>query len=304
MVVASDLVRGLIVPKRYKQSAASYARIWTAEGSPLMVYGKRVQTLLQQELGPRFRVELAMRYRHPSIPQALSTLLAEPLERLVVLPLFPQYASATTGSVHQRVMEALQTHPVIPHVQLINNFADHPAFIEAFATKAASFSLDQYDHILFSYHGLPERQLRKADKGQWCLKKSDCCQTSCSENKACYAAQCFATTQGIVDRLKMPNDRYSLCFQSRLGKEPWLQPYTSDVIQGLAKKGKKNVLVLCPSFICDCLETIYEIGEEYAAEFKHAGGEKLHLVPSLNDDPLWIKALTQIVIENYPKNND
>lgn len=297
------LVRGTIVPKRYKQSAACYARIWTEAGSPLMVYGERVQTLLQQALGPQFHVELAMRYRHPSIPQTLSKLLTEPLERLIVLPLFPQYASATTGSIHQCVMEALQAYPVIPHVQLINNFATHPAFIAAFAARAAPYSLEQYDHILFSYHGLPERQLRKADKGQWCLKTSHCCQMSCRENKSCYAAQCYATTRGLVDGLKISREDYSVCFQSRLGKEPWLQPYTSDMIHALAKQGKKQILVFCPSFVCDCLETIYEIGEEYNAEFKRAGGERLHFVPGLNDDPLWIEALVEIIKDPLRKMN-
>ncbi len=281
------LVRGTIVPLRLRQSTHSYQRIWTEEGSPLMIYGLRVKKLLQEALGEAFHVELAMRYQEPSIEKGLQNLMQQQPDRLIILPLFPQYASATTGSVHQKVMELLSLYTEIPHVTFISQFANHPAFHEALCQVAAEKPLDAYDHILFSYHGLPERQLKKADAG--CLS-GDCCQKS----RSCYRAQCFDTTRGVVEKWRLPKERYSICFQSRLGKEPWLQPYASDRIVQLAKEGKKRVLVFCPSFVCDCLETLFEIGEEYGALFKLAGGETLELVPGLNDHPAWISALQEI----------
>ena len=267
------LVRGVIIPARVLQSARSYKKIWTAEGSPLMVYGNRVKEKLQHALGETHQVELAMRYQEPSIKQAISHLMTNQIHRLIILPLFPQYASATTGSVHQRVMEEVAPYPILPHLTFVNEFASHPAFIKAFS--ASDFTLSEYDHLLFSFHGLPARPLN-----------------------AGYSDQCYETAYSIAKELKIPQDKFSITFQSRLGKEPWLQPYTNETITTLAKEGKKKVLVFCPSFVCDCLETIYEIGMEYQQEFKHLGGERLDLVPGLNDHPLWIDALKQLVMDN------
>lgn len=292
------LVRGVIVPKRYKQSAKAYKEIWTPEGAPLLVYGKKVRTALQNLLGPKFHVELAMRYQFPSIQQGIDSILKTGIKQLIILPLFPQYASATTGSVHQRVFELLKNHQVIPKLTFINEFATHPMMISAFCDNARQYPLDEYDKFLFSFHGLPERQIRKADSGETCLKKADCCQNLCKKNQNCYSAQCHATAYAIAQELNLPSNKYEICFQSRLGKDPWLQPYASAAIADLAKKGNKKVLVFCPSFVCDCLETTYEIGVEYAAEFKHAGGEKLELVKGLNDHPMWVEALRQIVISH------
>lgn len=289
------LVRGLIVPLRLRQSTRSYQSIWTEEGSPLMVYGKKVKEALQNSLGNGYRVELAMRYQEPSIEESLAALLKQHPQRLIVLPLFPQYASATTGSVHQKIMEVLSHATNIPEVTFISQFAHHPAFHEALAEVAAPLPLDTYDHILFSYHGLPERQIKKADSQGSCLSCTDCCRKA--PLKFCYTAHCHATTQGVVSLLNIPTEKYSQCFQSRLGKEPWLQPYASDRIRQLAQEGKKRVMVFCPSFVCDCLETLFEIGEEYGALFKKAGGEALDLVPGLNDHPVWIDALKRIILE-------
>lgn len=291
------LVRGVIIPRRYKQSAKYYSEIWTDEGSPLMAYGSKVKNALQEKLGGNFRVELAMRYQNPSIECALQRLLSEPIRELIILPMFPQYASATTGSVHQKVMEILKKFIKIPETRFISHFSDHPSFINAFAALADSFNLQKYDHVLFSFHGLPERQIKKADSFSCCLKKSDCCHTFCPENRSCYSAQCHATARDIAAKLHIPLGKYSICFQSRLGNEPWLQPYASDSLATLAKEGKKRLLIFCPSFVCDCLETIYEIGVEYKREFTKAGGEGLDLVPGLNDHPLWIESLTDIIMK-------
>jgi ferrochelatase len=288
------LVRGVIVPRRYKQSAKSYEAIWTAEGSPLMVWGRKVQRALQARVGDQCVVELAMRYQNPSIGSVLDKLLSSGVEQIKVLPLFPQYASATTGSVMEKVMDEVRLRQVIPELSFVQNFATHPAYIKALSETAAPFDLKDYDHILFSYHGLPERQLIKADCHHHCLKSETCCNRLTEKNRNCYSAQCHATTRAVVDRLSIPSSKYSIAFQSRLGSEPWKRPFTNEVIQQLAKQGCKRLLVFCPSFICDCLETTYEIGVEYGQEFRHAGGEVLDLVPSLNDSDSWIEALALI----------
>jgi ferrochelatase len=292
------LVRGIIVPKRYRQSAKSYQKIWTPEGSPLKVYGYRIRDLLQQRLGEAYITELAMRYQSPSIADSLDRLMTKNCQKILIFPLFPQYASATTGSIHQHVMKTVSKWQTIPEIMLMNHFAAHPAYLRAFAALAAPFDMASYDHILFSFHGLPKRQLTNADRSQQCCMRSkDCCASLSDSNQECYSAQCYGTADALVKTMNLANDKYSISFQSRLGKEPWLQPYTGDVITHLAKQGKKKILVFCPSFVCDCLETIYEIGVEYAAEFKHAGGESLTLVPGLNDHPQWIDALVDLVKE-------
>ncbi len=291
------LVRGLIVPLRYRQSAKSYKEIWTAEGSPLKVYSYRVRDGLQQRLGSQFHVELAMRYKSPSLDSVMEEFRKMRLSRILVLPMFPQYASATTGSVHQKVMKIVSRWNVIPEMVFIDQFATDPGLIDAFAKLAEPFDLKAYDHVLLSFHGLPQRQLIKADQCGHCLKANNCCDKLVGANQNCYSAQCYATAKGIVDKIKLDTDKYSISFQSRLGKDPWLQPYTSEVIADLAKRGKKRMLVFCPAFVCDCLETIFEIGEEYNLEFQKAGGEKLELVPGLNDNAFWIDALKDMVLK-------
>lgn len=289
------LVRGAIVPGRYKQSAEAYRKIWTKKGSPLKVYSEKVKYLLKDQLLDNCVVEIGMRYGSPSIQSAITNLIQESIDELVVLPLFPQYASATTGSVFQKVMEVLSSFTVFPKLTFVNGFASHYGFIRPFIKIGESYPLHEYDHILFSFHGLPENQIRKADPCNYCLEKTDCCRKLNENNKNCYSAQCFATMYGIANGLGLAPDQYSICFQSRLGKEPWLQPYASDVIHNLAKEECKNILVFCPSFVCDCLETIYEFGVEYAQEFKTAGGERLDLVRGLNDHPFWIEGLSDII---------
>lgn len=289
------LVRGIIVPFRYRQSARAYQHIWTKEGSPLLIYGKKVQYALQNTLGQSFIVELAMRYQEPSIQQGIATLMHSGIDHLIVIPLFPQYASATTGSVHQRIQEILCTYQVIPKLTLINQFATAPSLIKAFCAVAKGQGIQNAEHTVFSFHGLPERHIRKADCHGTCLADPVCCQVLSQKNQNCYSAQCYATAQSIADGLMIPRENYTVCFQSRLGKDPWLQPYTSAVINNLAKSGKKRVFVMCPAFVCDCLETLFEIDIEYAHEFQKAGGEKLEMVRGLNDHPLWIEALRDLV---------
>jgi ferrochelatase len=288
------LVRGLIVPRRYKASAAAYRCIWQEEGSPLLIYGRRVEEKLQAALGDDYKVVLAMRYQTPSLEEGLAQLAASSLRQLIIIPLFPQYASATTGSVHEAVMRQLQKWQVIPEVTFVNSYATHPKLIEAFVERIQSYDLASYDHLLFSFHGLPERQIRKIDQHGHCLQ-TGCCQVLSCHNANCYRAQCYATARAIVNRLALTQEQYTVCFQSRLGSEPWLQPYTSEVLPRLCREGRKRLLVVCPAFVADCLETIYEISVEYAAEFKREGGESLDLVPGLNESAAFIDTLKTLV---------
>ena len=287
------LVRGMIVPSRFRQSSEQYRHIWTEKGSPLLVHGQAIQEKLQEILGPQFSVVLAMRYQSPSIKAGLEKLRQDQVEEITILPLFPQYSSATTGSVHQKVMQSLQTWDVIPKLIFINDYFDHPLLIDAFCARANQYRMDSYDHHIFSFHGLPESQIRKIDNTKMCFTKQ-CCENFCQRNRFCYKAQCYATARAIADRLKMNKNDYTICFQSRLGKDPWIQPYFSDVLETCVKKGWKRLLVFCPSFVCDCLETTHEITTEYAKKFKQMGGEELQLIEGLNSHPVWIEALRSI----------
>jgi ferrochelatase len=290
------LVRGLIVPFRAPKSAKLYKKIWTEKGSPLLYHSIRQAELLQQRLGNEYQVEMAMRYQIPSISSALLRLKAENVKTIRVIPLFPQYASASTGSVIDKVMELVKQWPTIPEISFVNSFHDNELMLRTFAENAKKHQPETYDHILFSFHGLPQRQLKKSDhSGNHCLQISDCCATLTDTNKFCYSAQSHNTAHLIAEKLGINKNNYTVCFQSRLGNDPWVKPYTSEVIAELAKKGFKRLLVFCPAFVADCLETVYEVSEEYHEEFKALGGEKVQLVESLNDNPMWIEALEGIV---------
>ncbi len=251
---------------------------------------------MQDKLGDGYQVELAMRYQSPSIEQGLAKLKAGLVESIKVIPLFPQYASASTGSVMQLVMELVSKWQTIPPISFINSFHDNKQMIEIFAENARKHQPETYDHVLFSFHGLPERQLLKCDHtSAYCLKTADCCQTLNNTNKFCYSAQGHDTARLLAKELGLPREKYTVCFQSRLGKEPWVQPYTTDVLKRLAAEGKKRLLVFSPAFVADCLETIYKITVEYHEEFKALGGEHVQLVESLNDHPKFIEALAEMV---------
>ncbi|RZK42203.1 MAG: ferrochelatase [Pedobacter sp.] len=286
------LVKGIIVPFRSPKTAKLYKEIWNENGSPLLYYSVIQAKLLQERLGDEYQVELAMRYQNPSIESALSNLKKGLVESIKVIPLFPQYASASTGSVMQLVMELLSKWQTIPPVSIVNSFHDDKLMIEVFAENARKHKPETYDHVLFSFHGLPERQLLKCDHtGNHCLKQENCCESFSDVNKFCYSAQGHDTARLLAKELGIAREDYTVCFQSRLGKEPWVQPYTTDVLKRLASEGKKRLLVFSPAFVADCLETIYEITVEYHEEFRALGGEHVQLVESLNDHPKFIKAL-------------
>lgn len=294
------LVKGIIVPFRGPKSAKVYKEVWSQEtGSPLLYYSERQQQLLQERLGSEYIVELAMRYQSPSIESALERLKKKQVANIKVIPLFPQYASASTGSVNQKIMEIVSKWPTIPDISFISSFHDNEGMLEVFAKNARKYHPEEFDHILFSFHGLPERQLIKADDtGKYCLKVPDCCSRFNDANRMCYSAQSHDTARLLAEKLNIPKEKYTVCFQSRLGNSPWKKPYTSEVLKELAAKGAKKLLVFSPAFVADCLETLYEIVVEYHEEFRALGGEKVQLVESLNDDPLWIEALEKMVRGN------
>jgi len=291
------LVQGLIAPLRSGSSSKLYQKLWTPEGSPLKVYGERVAAGLAERLGDSWAVALGMRYQQPSIEKAWANLKKQGVRHLYVLPLFPQYASATTGSVHDAVMELLRREQTIPGLTLIDAYCDYAPMIRLFADNARQFDLLSYDHILFSYHGLPQRQLKRADPGSHCLCSADCCSALSDQNLFCYAAQCHQTTRAIVKELGLKENSFTTTFQSRLGPDKWAQPYTSVILKQLANNGSKRLLVFSPAFVADCLETLIEIKVEYQEEFEEMGGEIIDLVPSLNDDPRWMDALHDLVCQ-------
>jgi len=290
------LVKGIIVPFRGAKSAKLYQKIWSDEnGSPLMYYSRLQKQLLQEHLGDDYTVELAMRYQNPSIELALNNFKLKQVESIRIIPLFPQYSSACAGSIYDKVMEIVKEWPVIPNLSFINSFHNNVLMINAFAENGLNHHPETYDHVLFSFHGLPERHLIKSDSSQHhCLKKQGCCTVMGDHNRFCYSAQCYQTARLIAEKAGIPEEKYTVCFQSRLGKNPWIKPYTGEEIARLANEGKKRLLVFCPAFVADCLETLYEIKEEYQEAFKQLGGEEIKLVESLNDSPKWIASLAQL----------
>ncbi len=293
------LVNGIIVPFRSSKSAKLYKHIWTAEGSPLLTNSIKVKTLLQKELGDSFVVELGMRYQSPSIESALNTLCAAQVKKIIMIPLYPQYASSSTGSSVEEALRILGKWEVTPSIEIISKFYDNPDFIDACVEAAKKYNLADYDYFIFSYHGLPERHIMKgsAHYGAGTCNLGSCCDSITKNNQYCYRANCFETTRQLVKGLNLPEGKYESTFQSRLN-DGWIKPYSDKVIAQKAKEGKKRMLVFSPAFTADCLETIYEIGTEYNEIFQKHGGEKITLATSLNDHPKWINALKNMVLSS------
>jgi len=294
------LVRGIIVPMRYKSSAKAYREIWDKDrGSPLLFHTQDLSEKVQQELGDNFIVEIAMRYQNPSIEKGLLKLQQQQVSEIVVLPLYPQYSSACNGSAIQKVQEITSKWLTLPKLTYINHFYKNELFIDAIVENAKQFNLNDYDHIIFSYHGLPVRHLVNGDiTGKYCKSDNSCCDTVSEINQNCYRSQCIQTTKLIVEKLGIDSTKYTNTFQSRLGKEIWIQPYSVDVITELAKQRKKKILVFSPAFVADCLETLFEISVEYQELFQEHGGEIIQLVPSLNSNDTWVKSVADIVRKN------
>ena len=290
------VVNLVILPTRPVQSAEAYAQVWTPEGSPLVVTSRNVQRELQQRVGDDFPVELAMRYQSPSIETAITRLKDQGVTDLLVFPLFPHYAMSSFETAVVRAQEVAERLAPELRLRIAEPYYQDPEYIAALTTSAEPFLQDSYDHLIFSFHGLPERHLRKSDPtGCHCLATPDCCNTPSEAHKTCYRAQCFATVRAFVEAAGLPADKYSVAFQSRLGRDPWLKPYTDFELTRLAESGVKKILVICPAFVSDCLETLEEIAMRGRETFLEAGGTELTLIPCMNEHPRWLEALEKIV---------
>jgi len=287
------LVNAIIVPFRAPKSAKLYKEMWTEDGSPLLIHSRNFRDALQAQLGEKYQVEIAMRYQSPSVAEGLEKIRKNNPDRIIVLPMYPHYASSSTGTCMQEVMDIASKWWVIPEMVFINQFYQLPGYVDSFVERAKEFDLDSYDHVLFSYHGLPVRQVDKVYDDDLCADHN--CETVLDDsNKFCYKATCYETTRMIAEKLGLTPDRYTVAFQSRLDQK-WLEPFSDKVVEEKAKAGVKNMLVFSPAFVADCLETLIEIGDEYQEIFEEHGGEKIQLVPSLNDHPSWVRSMAEFV---------
>ncbi len=285
------LVKGIIVPTRAPKSAAAYQTIWTKEGSPLVVLTRQLQQAVQEAVTEK--VAIGMRYGNPSPEAAFDELLSrEPgLQEVILVPLYPHYAMSSYETAVEYAMEIYKKKNYPFKISTVQPFYDEPHYITAMVENMRPFLQQQYDHILFSYHGIPERHIRKSDTTRkHCLQVHDCCNTPSVAHATCYRHQVFVTTRKVVEQLNVPAEKYSISFQSRLGKG-WLQPFTDIRFEQMPKEGIKKILVICPAFVSDCLETLEEIEERGKEAFLEAGGESFTMIPCLNTHPLWVKAI-------------
>lgn len=288
------LLQLVILPRRSWTSAEAYQKIWTSDGSPLLVYGRALAGKVQALLGDAVQVELAMRYGQPSIASALDRFAAAGVSRLVVFPLYPQYSSAATGSSIERVLRLAAGRWNTPYIQIIPPFYDHPAYVAARAELARPFLDPMPERVFFSFHGLPERQIRKSDpSGGHCLVRPDCCAAVGPANRYCYRAQCHAAARLLAERLGVPEERRIVCFQSRLGRSPWLSPMTDEVLAAEARRGVRRAVII-PAFVTDCLETLEELAIRGVEIWRQNGGETLQVVPALNASDRFAEAVAEI----------
>jgi ferrochelatase len=291
------LVHRIIVPRRSHASAEAYRKVWTDRGSPLKFHSEDLTSGVGAKLGEDYDVRLAMRYRSPSIESILKDWRGPNFSEIRVLPLYPQYATASTYSSEEAVTRTAETMGITAPIRFLRPFYGDEGYLGAFARRTAeTLKAGPWDHVLFSFHGLPERQIRKTDTTGTCLKDKSCCErVRKPEEDTCYRSHSYATAREIAKRLELPADSWSVSFQSRLGRTKWIEPYTDVVLPELARRGTKNVVVVCPAFVADCLETIEEIGIRAVDLFREAGGSTLRLVPSLNSEPDWIAAVAKLV---------
>ncbi|CAG5083183.1 ferrochelatase [Parvicella tangerina] len=278
------LVKGIILNTRPKKSAAAYKKVWTSEGSPLIVISERLTKKVRERLGSETPVALGMRYGNPSIKSALEELRMKGVDQLFVIPLYPQYAMSTTETVEEKVKEDLQAMEWKVERTFQPPFYNDRNYLKALTSSIAEqIDQNEYDKVLFSYHGIPERHIFKTDRTGLCKIDGSCCNTPSEAHKRCYRHQCLQTTKNVISLLNWSDDKVLTTFQSRLGRAEWLKPYTANTLEELPRKGIKKIAVITPAFVADCLETIEEIGMEGKEEFLHAGGEKYDVVPCLND---------------------
>jgi protoporphyrin/coproporphyrin ferrochelatase len=288
------LVKGIIVPFRAPKSAAAYKSIWTNEGSPLLVISKQQQEALDKEIDEP--VALAMRYGNPSPKEAYDSLIQQypDLEEVILVPLYPHYAMSSYETAVEYAKEQHRQGGYKFKITTIKPFFDDEPYLNALCESIKPYLEEEYDQILFSYHGVPERHIKKSDiTDRHCLQVANCCDVPSEAHQYCYRHQCWATSKEMVRRLDIPESKWGFSFQSRLGRDPWLMPFTVKRLEELPKEGVKKLLIVCPAFVSDCLETLEEIAEEGKEVFMHAGGEQFTMIPCLNVHPLWIGALAK-----------
>lgn len=291
------IVSLFVLPSRPASSALAYRSIWWDEGSPLVVLTRQVQQALQSRLD--MPVAMAMRYGNPGIESQLLELAARPdIQEVLFIPMYPHYADSTITTSVEEARRVIRQHNLSINLKIQPPFYNRPDYIEALVASVQPWLEKEFDHVLFSYHGLPESHLRKTDPtGNHCLRQTDCCNKPSAAHTTCYRHQIYETTRCFVEQTGLREDQYTLAFQSRLGRAKWLEPNTEQVIRELAEKGIKRLLVLCPAFVTDCLETLEEIGIRGNKAFIDAGGESLELIPCLNDNQGWLD-----VLENWCQN--
>ena len=291
------LVNGIIVPFRAPKSAKIYKELWDlGKGqSPLLVHSQKVQEKLKVRLkSSNVDVYMAMRYQNPSMADVMEEMRALHYDHVIVLPLFPQYASASSGSAIERAMKIMSTWWTTPEISIVNQFWDNSGYIDSIVERSKAFNLKDYDHILFSYHGLPEKHVDKVYEGDNLCSEAPCETEINDKNSLCYKATSYATTRLIADKLGLKEEDYTVCFQSRLDKK-WLTPFSDKVVEEQGRRGAKKLLAFSPAFVADCLETVIEIGHEYQDIFEAHGGERIQLVPSSNDHERFIDGLEEII---------
>ena len=291
------LVKGIILNTRPKKSAKAYKKIWWEEGSPLIVLSKRLRQSVQKKV--TIPVELAMRYGTPSIEEGIKNLVNQGINEIILIPLYPQFAMATTETILVLAEEVrLQNHPQVSFT-VLPPFYNHPDYIRVLSESIQeNLKGKEWEHLLFSYHGIPERHIRKSDVTKsHCKIDKSCCQTSSKAHQYCYRHQCYETTRQVAEYLELKEGTFSTSFQSRLGLDPWLRPYTDKTVAKFAKKGVKKMAIATPTFVSDCLETLEEIGMEAAEDFEEKGGEKLFVIPCINDRPDWVNVMSRWIDE-------
>ena len=287
------LVDFIIVPFRAPKSAKIYQKLWTEKGSPLLVHGLSLKEKLQQKAGDRYIVEFAGSYQHPNIKEITDQLITKGVSRIILFPLFPQYSGSTTGSGFEKFMKQLSSKYNIPAVSTILQYFNDASYLKAMASLIRKYNYEEYDHILLSYHGLPLKMVNKSHSGKSC-DQFNCTKEINGQNIFCYQASCYGTSRLLAKELNLDESRYSVSFQSRISRN-WLLPFTDETIVRLAEERKKKLLVICPSFTADCLETTIEVGHEYKDLFLKSGGSEFTLVESLNDNDIWVDAIWKMV---------
>ncbi|WOC52663.1 ferrochelatase [Bergeyella porcorum] len=291
------LVRGIILKTRPQKSAEAYKTVWTDEGSPLIVITQKIQQKLQQLVD--IPVEIGMRYAEPSIQSGIQKLVNQGVTDIVLFPLYPQYAMSTTETVVDKAEEVRKRFFPEVNIKYIPPFYNRDLYIDCLAESIREKLPEQFDALQFSYHGVPERHIYKTDKSKTCRLDNETCNHSTNElhNQLCYRHQCYKTTELVAEKLGLPKEKVLVTFQSRLGKDKWIEPYTDETLEQLPQRGVKNLAIVCPAFVSDCLETLEEIAEEGKEEFLHAGGEQFHYLPCLNDEDRWIQVVKALCEE-------